>query len=67
MNDVTRSVESTYRGMRVHVLEQDNTISVRITCVGGEGGGLISVPSSLRCKLADILELAAAELARWNQ
>lgn len=61
-----KSLQSTYRGMRIHILEQGNHISLRITYMSGPGGGLISIPSGLRGKLIDSLEIAVTELKKWN-
>ena len=61
-----KSLQSTYRGMRIHILERGDNISLRITYMSGPGGGLISIPSSLRGRLVDSLEMAVTELKKWN-
>lgn len=68
MNDETKGLQFTHKGMRVHVLEQNDTLSIRVSCVRmqGTGGGLISVPAKMKGRLTHCLEMLVEELKKWN-
>lgn len=61
-----RVIKIEKRGLHLRAWGDETGTSIVVSCAGS-GGGLITVPSSLRSKLADSLEALVKELRRWNE
>lgn len=61
-----RVIEIERQGFRLRAVGDESRIAIAVHC-GGPGGGLVTVPTRLRGKLADGLEALAKELRRWDE